>query len=123
MWIDYPEHDLEVSILDKKVPNIDKRLAEDVVTVMHRIRDLDLKKTPSISETLDWARALLALNADDLEDQLVNDSSNVILKYEGDIKKAQSELATLIEKKTAESAAQGSQPAPASSQPKKGVLH
>ena len=105
------------------MPEIDKRLAEDVVTVMHRIRDLDLKKTPSISETLDWARALLALNADDLEDQIVTDTLSVILKYEGDIKKAQSELAKLIEKKTAETAAQGSQAAPAPAQPKKGVLH
>ena len=123
LWIDYPEAALELSILEKKVPEIDKRLADDVVTVMHRIRDLDLKKTPSISETLDWARALLALNADDLEDQIVNDTLSVILKYEGDIKKAQSELAKLIEKKTAETAAQGSQAAPAPAQPKKGVLH
>ena len=74
---------------------------------MNKIRDLDLKKTPSISETLDWARALLALNADELEDQIVSDTLNVILKYEGDVEKAQSELAKLIEKKTAEvSAAQ-----------------
>ena len=123
LWIDYPEPALELSILEKKVPEIDKRLADDVVTVMHRIRDLDLKKTPSISETLDWARALLALNADDLEDQMVTDTLSVILKYEGDIKKAQSELAKLIEKKTAETAAQGSQAAPAPAQPKKGVLH
>lgn len=123
LWIDYPEPALELSILEKKVPDIDKRLADDVVTVMHRIRDLDLKKTPSISETLDWARALLALNADDLEDQIVNDTLSVILKYEGDIKKAQSELAKLIEKKTAETAAQGSQAAPPPAQPKKGVLH
>ena len=124
LWIDYPSHELEVSILDTKVPNIDKRLAEDVVTVMHRIRDLDLKKSPSISETLDWARALLALNANDLEDQIVSDTLNVILKYEGDVKKAQSELSKLIEKKTGEVAAQGPQPAPAAaSQVKKGILH
>ena len=124
LWIDYPSHELEVNILDTKVPNIDKRLAEDVVTVMHRIRELDLKKSPSISETLDWARALLALNADDLEDQIVSDTLNVILKYEGDVKKAQSELSKLIEKKTGEVAAQGPQPAPASaSQVKKGILH
>ncbi len=124
LWIDYPSHELEISILDTKVPNIDKRLAEDVVTVMHRIRDLDLKKSPSISETLDWARALLALNANDLEDQIVSDTLNVILKYEGDVKKAQSELSKLIEKKTGEVAAQGPQPAPAAaSQVKKGILH
>ena len=122
LWIDYPSQELEVQILDRKVPNIDKRLAEDVVQLMSKIRDLDLKKTPSISETLDWARALLALNADELADQIVSDTLNVILKYEGDVQKAQNELAKLIEKKTAQAAAEKPQPAPASSA-KKGILH
>ena len=123
LWIDYPSEELEVRILDRKVPNIDKRLAEDVVTLMNKIRDLDLKKTPSISETLDWARALLALNADELEDQIVGDTLNVILKYEGDVQKAQNELAKLIEKKTAQAAAEKPQPAPEQPATKKGILH
>ena len=111
-------------ILDRKVPNIDKRLAEEVVQLMNRIRALDLKKTPSISETLDWARALLALNADELEDQIVSDTLNVILKYEGDVEKAQNELAKLIKKKTAEQAAEKPQVAPApAAAVKKGILH
>ncbi|MGB0619894.1 MAG: AAA family ATPase [Myxococcota bacterium] len=122
LWIDYPNEELEVQILDRKVPNIDKRLAEEVVQLMNKIRDLDLKKTPSISETLDWARALLALNAEELEDQIVGDTLNVILKYEGDVQKAQSELAKLIEKKTAQKAAEAPQKAPAEST-KKGILH
>ena len=123
LWIDYPSEELEVQILDRKVPNIDKRLAEDVVQLMNKIRDLDLKKTPSISETLDWARALLALNADELEDQIVSDTLNVILKYEGDIQKAQNELAKLIKKKTAEQQAEKPQPAPPQAATKKGILH
>jgi len=123
LWIDYPDEELEVQILNRKVPNIDKRLAEEVVQLMNRIRDLDLKKTPSISETLDWARALLALNADELEDQIVSDTLNVILKYEGDIQKAQNELSKLIEKKTAEAAAEKPQQAPAQPTAKKGILH
>jgi MoxR-like ATPase len=122
LWIDYPSHELEVRILDSKVPGIDKRLADEVVTVMNRIRNLDLKKQPSISETLDWARALLALNANDLEDELVSDTLNVILKYEGDVKKAQGELGKLLEKKSAETAAQQPQAAPATAA-KKGILH
>ena len=122
LWIDYPSEELEVRILDRKVPNIDKRLAEEVVQLMNKIRDLDLKKTPSISETLDWARALLALNADELEDQIVGDTLNVILKYEGDVQKAQNELSKLIQKKTAEVAAEKPQPAPAEAT-KKGILH
>jgi len=125
LWIDYPDEELEIKILDRKVPDIDKRLAEDVVRLMHKIRNLDLKKVPSISETLDWARSLLALNAGELEDQIVNDTLNVILKYEGDVKKAQSELSKLIEKKSAEARAKESQPAPAASggTAKKGILH
>ena len=113
----------EIQILDHKVPGIDKRLAEELVTVMHRIRSLDLKKLPSISETLDWARALLALNADELEDEVVSDTLSVILKYEGDVKKAQGELSKLIEKKSGEKRAEGSQPAPGTSDAKKGILH
>jgi MoxR-like ATPase len=122
LWIDYPSHELEVKILNTKVPGIDQRLADEVVRMMHRIRDLDLKKTPSISETLDWARALLALNANELEDELVNDTLNVILKYEGDVKKAQTELSKLLEKKTSEAAAEQPQAVPEPAK-KKGVLH
>jgi MoxR-like ATPase len=123
LWIDYPSEELEVRILDKKVPDIEKQLAEDLVRLMHRIRGLDLKKTPSISETLDWARSLMALNADSLDQEIVSDTLNVILKYEGDVQKAQSELGKLIEKKTAESQARGPQPAPPSAASKKGILH
>lgn len=123
LWINYPNEELEIEILHRKVPDIDKRLAEEVVQMMNRIRELDLKKTPSISETLDWARALLALNADDLEDQIVSDTLNVILKYEGDVQKAQNELAKLIKKKTAEVAAEKPQQVPPQESAKKGILH
>jgi MoxR-like ATPase len=125
LWIDYPDEELEIKILDRKVPDIDKRLAEDVVRLMHKIRTLDLKKVPSISETLDWARSLLALNASELDDEIVSDTLNVILKYEGDVKKAQGELSKLIDKKSAEARAKESQPAPAASEApaKKGILH
>ena len=122
LWIDYPSEELEARILDRKVPNVDKRLAEEVVTLMNKIRALDLKKTPSISETLDWARALLALNADELEEGIVGDTLNVILKYEGDVQKAQNELSKLIEKKAVQAQAEKSQPAPAETA-KKGILH
>ncbi len=131
LYIDFPDEALECRILEKKVPGIELRLAEELVGVMHRLRKLDLKKAPSISETLDWARALLALNAGQLDEGLVRDTLNVILKYEADIKKAQSELGRLITRKAdpAPGAAPGAAPpaAPAA-QPqaataKKGVLH
>jgi len=127
LWIDYPSEELELKILDQKVPEIDKRLAEDLVGLMHSIRALDLKKVPSISETLDWARSLLALNAGDLDETMVTDTLNVILKYEGDINKAQKELSKLLEEKAAQAAAEGPQivdpPAPETEAKKKGVLH
>jgi MoxR-like ATPase len=125
LWIDYPNQELEVRILDQKVPEIDKRLAKDLVSLMHSIRDLDLKKIPSISETLDWARSLMALNATDLDEAMVTDTLNVILKYEGDINKAQKELSKLLEQKAAEAAAEApvAAPEPVAAPKKKGVLH
>ncbi|MCH7868000.1 MAG: MoxR family ATPase [Myxococcales bacterium] len=126
LWIDYPSEELELRILDQKVPEIDKRLAQDLVSLMHKIRNLDLKKVPSISETLDWARALLALNASELDEKMVTDTLNVILKYEGDINKTQKALSKLLSEKAAKAAGSDAQtvesPAPASPQ-KKGVLH
>jgi hypothetical protein len=86
---------------------------------MQRLRDLDLKKAPSISETLDWARALLALNATKLDEPLVQDTINVILKYEGDIRKAQGELNKLLVHREEPAAEKPPGPAPA----KKGTLH
>ena len=124
LWIDYPSEELEIKILDSRVPDIAGSLAEEVVALMQKIRELDLKKTPSISETLDWARALMALNADSIEEDVVNDTLNVILKYEGDVAKAQSELSKLIERKKA--APEPVEPKTTSSESgtsKKGILH
>jgi MoxR-like ATPase len=125
LWIDYPDEELEVRILNTKVPNIAESLAQDVVGLMHKIRGLDLKKAPSISETLDWARALMALSADELSEDDVRDTLNVILKYEGDIQKAQNELGKLLEKKTppAAEAPKAGEPAKAEPEKKKGILH
>jgi MoxR-like ATPase len=120
LYIDFPGQELEVRILQTKVPGIEERLAQDLVGMMQRLRKLDLKKTPSISETLDWARALLALNAKQLDEGLVRDTLNVILKYEGDIKKAQGELGKLLVKREEPAAPPGAPPAAPA---KKGVLH
>ena len=93
--------------------------AQSIVSLMHKIRSLDLKKAPSISETLDWARALLALNAGVLDEDLVKETMNVILKYEADIRKAQQELSRMMTKPTAPA---GGAPAPPAER-KKGTLH
>jgi MoxR-like ATPase len=126
LHIDFPSEEQEIQILNTKVPGIDARLAADVVALVHRIRALDLKKTPSISETLDWARALMALNADALDAELVGDTMNIILKYQGDIHKAQSELNKMLSEKSARQRAEQASPAAPAPTPaavKKSVLH
>jgi MoxR-like ATPase len=125
LYIDYPSEALERRILDRKVPEADKRLVDDLVGMMQRLRELDLKKTPSISETIDWARALIALNADELDESMVAQTLNVILKYEGDVRKAEAELGKLLQKKSAEAQVRtpGGQQPPAASAVKKGALH
>jgi MoxR-like ATPase len=97
LFIDFPERAQELEIVRLKVPGVPERLAADVVAVVQRIRKLDLKKAPSISETLDWARALTLLNIGALEEQLVADTLSTILKYEGDIRKAEKELKEYVE--------------------------
>ncbi len=101
LYIDFPTASQELQIVRLKVPNISAHLAQEVVAVVQRIRKVDLKKTPSISETLDWAKALTLLNAHYLDEQLVNDTLNTILKYEGDIRKAQDELKDYLQKQKA----------------------
>lgn len=98
LYIDFPPAAQELAIVRLKVPEASAVLAEQVVEVAQRIRQLDLKKSPSISETLDWARALALLNADVLDERLVDDTLNAILKYEGDIRKAQEEIKAYLNK-------------------------
>ena len=97
LYIDFPDRAHELAIIQLKVPGVSERLAAEVVSVVQRIRKLDLKKTPSISETLDWARALMLLNVGSLDEQLVTDTLSTILKYEGYIRKAQQELKEYVE--------------------------
>jgi MoxR-like ATPase len=101
LYIDFPTAEQELSIVRLKVPDIHAELAAQVIRAVQKIRELDLKKTPSISETLDWAKTLTLLNAKDLDEQMVEDSLSVILKYEGDIRKAQEELKGFLQRNRA----------------------
>ncbi len=92
LYIDFPQPTQELAIIKLKVPEAAAKLAEEVVTVVQSLRKLDLKKTPGISETLDWVKALTLLNIGSLDDDLVNDTLDAIVKYEGDVRKAQEEL-------------------------------
>jgi MoxR-like ATPase len=99
LYIDFPGKKQELDIVRMKVPGISEKLADEVVEVVQGIRKLDLKKGPSISETLDWAKALTLLNVEHLDETVVNDTLNTILKYEGDVRKAEAELKDFLQKK------------------------
>jgi MoxR-like ATPase len=98
LYIDFPDRQQELEIVKMKVPGVGEKLAEEVVDVVQGIRKLDLKKVPSISETLDWAKALTLLNVSRLDETVVNETLNTILKYEGDVRKAEAELKEYLQK-------------------------
>jgi len=98
LYIDYPDRDLEMRIVRLKIPRIKDRLAGQLIDAIHKIRVLDLKKKPCVSETLDWAQALIALQVEDLSAEVVRDTLNVILKYQADAELVREKLDQLIKK-------------------------
>ncbi len=84
LYIDYPDRELEARIVRMKVPGIQESLVQQLVDTIVKIRQMDLKKKPSISETLDWAQSLIALQVEDLSHDVVIDTLNVICKYRAD---------------------------------------
>jgi MoxR-like ATPase len=88
LFLDYPSVEQEMDIVCLKVPDLAPELARQAVELVHELRSLDLKKSPSISETLDWARALVKLNADQLDEETVNTTMTVLLKHEADLFRA-----------------------------------
>lgn len=96
LFIPYPGVEQELAIVLLKVPTLKKGLAMKVVEFVQAIRKLPLKKTPSIAETIDWARTMVVLNAAFLEAGLVADTLNILLKYEQDVQKVRDKLPGLI---------------------------
>ena len=92
LHVDYPALDREKEIVLTKVPGISENLADQVARIVRSIRQLDLKKAPSVSETLDWARTLMLLNIDAIDEKVAKDTLHVLLKYQSDITKAAKEL-------------------------------
>ena len=92
LHIDYPEMDREKQILLTKVPGITEALAEEITRIVRSIRQLELKKAPSVSETLDWARTLMLLGVEHVDAQTATSTANVLLKYQSDIAKAVKEF-------------------------------
>lgn len=84
-WIDYPSFEKEYQIVLTKVPEAPDRLAREVVAFVQELRHADLFKLPGVAETLDWTAALVALDREDLSEEVVNDTLGVLLKYQDDI--------------------------------------
>ena len=92
LHVDYPDVEREKEIVRVRVPEIDDQLAEQVARVVRSVRELDLKKSPSISETIDWARTLIYLGRSEISPEVIGDTLHVLLKYQSDIAKARKEL-------------------------------
>lgn len=93
-WIDYPNFDKELAIVRAKVPQAESRLAEQVVAFIQELRRRDLYKMPGVAETLDWASALAALDQTALDEQTVNETLGVILKYQDDVEQVRGGVAS-----------------------------
>ena len=92
LHVDYPQREREKEIVLAKTPGITDNLADQVARIVRSIRQLDLKKSPSVSETLDWARTLMLLNIETIDEQVAKETLNILLKYQTDIAKATKEL-------------------------------
>lgn len=100
LHIAFPDSELEKKILHKRIPHIPPILCEQVVEFLQKLRTMNLNKQPAVSETLDWARALILLQAKELNSELVKTTLNVLLKLEEDIKNVETGLTGIIEEIT-----------------------
>ncbi len=96
LYLDFPGVDIERDIVRLKVPELDERLRDQVARFVGSLRKLDLRKVPSIAETLDWARALRALGIRELDATVVRQTLNLVLKHEEDLRKAESKITSLL---------------------------
>ena len=85
LWLDYPELEHELEIVQLHTPDLDDAIARKLVEIIAMVRELDLKKPPSIAESIDWARALLLLGADDIDDEMFSETMSVIVKHRTDL--------------------------------------
>ena len=92
LFIDYPSIEQELAVVRLKVPELAPSMARQAVELVHRLRGFDLRKSPSISETLDWAKALVTLNAKSLDEDTLKTTLSVLLKHETDLQRARRQL-------------------------------
>ena len=98
LYIPFPDSKLEEQIIVSRVPEVDKKLRSELVSFVQNLRELDLKKLPSVSETIDWARSLVLLNVKSLDANLVRETLNILLKFQSDIDSTDSEIESLTRK-------------------------
>ena len=98
LYIPFPDSKLEEQIIISRVPEVDEKLRSELVSFVQNLRELDLKKLPSVSETIDWARSLVLLNVKSLDANLVRETLNILLKFQSDIDAADSEVESLTRK-------------------------
>jgi len=96
LYLDFPGIEIEREIIRLKIPELGERLRDQVARFVNGLRKLDLRKTPSIAETLDWARALRALRVVELDANAVRQSLNLVLKHEEDLRKAESKIGSIL---------------------------
>jgi MoxR-like ATPase len=100
LHIPFPDQALERAIIRSRVPEAEERLQIQLVTFVQNLRQLDLKKVPAISETIDWARTLVLLHARELDRTLVETTLNVLLKFQDDVQRVNEGLTDLLSKAT-----------------------
>ena len=96
LYIPFPDAERENSILQARVPELDETLRGHIVDFVQAVRDMDLKKPPAVSETIDWARTVVLLNMAVLDSEFVKNTLNVLLKFKSDIENVEAELARLM---------------------------
>ncbi len=92
LYIDFPTMEREIEILKLKLPQIDNKLSEKLVGFVQSLRKLDLHKAPSIAETIDWAKSLILLGKKELNKEIIENTINLLIKYEQDLRKVENKL-------------------------------
>ena len=100
LYIPFPEAKLERQIVQARVPEVSESLQIQLVNFVQGIRELDLKKQPAISETIDWAKTVILLNAEELDAKLAEDTLNILLKHQQDIEVVKKEIPALVSSAT-----------------------
>ena len=96
LYIPFPDSTLEEKIIISRVPELDKKLRMQLVSFVQNLRELDLKKVPSVSETIDWGKSMVLLNIKTLDPEIVRETLNLLLKFQSDIDAADSEIEALV---------------------------